>query len=40
MHTSIQEVIASLNRKTRGFCNYFKWSNAHVAFAYLSHRIH
>ena len=40
LHASIQEVIASLNRKTRGFCNYFKWSNAHVAFAYLSHRIH
>ncbi len=36
---SIQDVIVHLNSRIRGFCNYFKWSNAHRAFAYLGHRI-
>lgn len=39
-HLSVQEIIKGLNRKIRGFCNYFKWSNAHKAFAYLNHRIY
>lgn len=40
LHASVQDVIAELNRKIRGFCNYFKWSHAHEAFAYLNHRIY
>ena len=38
-HLPVQDIIKGLNRKIRGFCNYFKWSNAHKAFAYLSHRL-
>jgi len=38
-HLSVQDVIKGMNRKIRGFCNYFKWSNAHKAFIYLNHRI-
>jgi RNA-directed DNA polymerase len=38
-HLSLQDIILGLNRKIRGFCNYFKWSNAHKSFAYLSHRL-
>lgn len=40
LHVSVQDVIAGLNRRIRGFCNYFKWSNAHRAFSYLEHRIY
>jgi len=36
----VKEIIAGLNRRIRGFCNYFRWSNAHRAFAYLNHRIY
>jgi RNA-directed DNA polymerase len=39
-HLAVQEIIKGLNRRIRGFCNYFKWSNAHKAFAYLNHRIY
>jgi len=35
----VQELIGGLNRKIKGFCNYFRWSSAHDSFAYLSHRI-
>ena len=38
-HLPVGELIAKLNQKIRGFSNYFKWSNAHRAFAYLDHRI-
>ena len=38
-HLPVQEIIKGLNRRIRGFCNYFKWSNAHKAFAYLNHRL-
>jgi len=40
LNMSVQDVIAGLNRRIRGFCNYFKWSNAHNAFSYLGHRIY
>ena len=36
----VKEIITGLNRRIRGFCNYFKWSNAHRAFAYLNSRIY
>jgi RNA-directed DNA polymerase len=39
-HLPVTELIATLNRKIRGFCNYFRWSNAHRAFTYLEHRIY
>ena len=32
-------MIVGLNIRIRGFCNYYKWSDAHDGFAYLSHRI-
>ncbi len=35
----IKDLIRDLNRKIRGFCNYFKWSNTRLAFPYLSNRI-
>ena len=35
----VKVLIQGLNRRIRGFCNYFKWSNAYKAFAYLSYRI-
>ena len=38
-HLSVQDIIIGLNRKIRGFCEYFKWSHAHKAFAYLNHRL-
>jgi RNA-directed DNA polymerase len=38
-HLPVQDIIMGLNRKIRGFCNYFKWSHAHKAFAYLNHRL-
>ncbi len=38
-NVDVKDFIKGLNRRIRGFCNYFKWSNAHKAFAYLSHRI-
>lgn len=38
-HLAVQDVIKGLNQKIRGFCNYFKWSNAHKAFAYMGHRL-
>lgn len=38
-HVPVGDVIATLNRKIHGSCNYFRWSNAHRAFAYLDHRI-
>ena len=37
--SSVKEIIMGLNLRIRGFCNYFRWSNAHRAFAYLNHRI-
>nr|MDO8108695.1 group II intron reverse transcriptase/maturase [Candidatus Sigynarchaeota archaeon] len=37
--SDIKETIIAMNRRIRGFCNYFKWSDAHDAFAYLSHRL-
>ena len=37
---SVKEIIKGLNRRIRGFCNYFKWSNAHKSFAYMTHRIY
>ncbi|MCF2139316.1 MAG: hypothetical protein K9W44_04600 [Candidatus Lokiarchaeota archaeon] len=40
-HLAVQEIITGLNRKIKGFCNYFKWSsNAHKAFSYLNHRFY
>jgi len=35
----VHEIIKGLNRRIRGFCNYFKWGNAHKMFAYLNHRL-
>ncbi len=36
---NVKELIVELNRRIVGFCNYFKWSNAYKAFAYLSFRL-
>lgn len=38
-NVDVKELIKGLNRRIRGFCNYFKWSKAYKAFGYLSHRI-
>ena len=35
----MKDLIKGLNKRIRGFCNYFKWSSAYKVFAYLSHRI-
>jgi RNA-directed DNA polymerase len=35
----VKNIIAGMNRRIRGFCNYFRWCDAHDAFAYLTHRI-
>jgi RNA-directed DNA polymerase len=35
----VKDLIKGLNRRIRGFCNYFKWSKAYKAFSYLSFRI-
>lgn len=35
----VKDIITGLNRRIKGFCNYFKWSDAHDAFAYLTHRV-
>jgi len=35
----IKDMIIGLNIRIRGFCNYYKWSNAHDSFSYLSYRI-
>lgn len=35
----VQDMIRTLNRRIRGFCNYFRWSNAHEMFSYLDHRL-
>lgn len=35
----VADIIRGLNYKIIGFCNYFKWSKANEAFAYLSHRL-
>ena len=38
LHRDVSDIIDDLNRRIRGFCNYFKWGNAYKAFSYLSHR--
>ena len=35
----IKVLIKALNTRIIGFCNYYRWSNAHKAFIYLSWRI-
>ena len=35
----VKDLVKGLNRRIRGFCNYFKWSKAFRAFTYLSYRI-
>nr|MDO8116895.1 group II intron reverse transcriptase/maturase [Candidatus Sigynarchaeota archaeon] len=39
LHVDVPTIIDDLNRRIRGFCNYFKWGNAYKAFSYLTHRI-
>jgi RNA-directed DNA polymerase len=39
LHLDVSVIIDDLNRRIRGFCNYFKWGNSYKAFSYLSHRI-
>jgi len=36
----VHEIIIAMNRRINGFCNYFKWSNAHRAFSYMGNRIY
>ncbi len=38
-NVDVKDIIKGLNRRIRGFCNYFRWSNAHKAFSYLSYRL-
>jgi len=38
-NVDVKDLIRGLNRRIRGFCNYYKWSKAYKAFSYLSHRI-
>lgn len=38
-NVDVKNLIKGLNRRIRGFCNYFKWSTAYKAFSYLSYRI-
>ena len=38
-NVDVKDLIRGLNRRIRGFCNYYKWSKAYQAFSYLSHRI-
>ena len=38
-NVDIKDFIKGLNRRIRGFCNYYRWSDAHRAFGYLSYRI-
>lgn len=35
----VVELIAGVNRRVIGACNYYKWSNAHDAFGYLTFRL-
>lgn len=35
----VKELIRGLNLRIRGFCNYYRWSDAHKAFACLSYRL-
>jgi len=35
----VADIIQGLNYKIIGFCNYFKWSGANKAFAYLSYQL-
>jgi len=35
----VKDIITGLNRRITGFCNYYKWSDAHDAFSYLTSRI-
>ncbi len=35
----IKEFIRMVNRRIRGACNYYRWSNAYRVFAYMSYRI-
>ena len=35
----VATIIDGMNRRIRGFCNYFRWGNAYKAFSYLSHRV-
>jgi RNA-directed DNA polymerase len=36
LSVDVKEMIQSLNRQIIGFCNYFRWSNAHRMFGWLS----
>ena len=38
-NVDVKDLIKGLNRRIRGFCNYFRWSKAYKAFSYLSYRI-
>ena len=38
-NVDVKILINGLNKRIRGFCNYYKWSKALKSFAYLSHRI-
>lgn len=38
-HMTAKDVIKILNSKIRGFCNYFRWSDAHDMFALLQTRL-
>ena len=35
----VQRMILAINRRVRGFCNYYRWSMAHKMFAYMTHRL-
>jgi len=35
----VQQIIQSINRRVRGFCNYYRWNIAHKMFAYMTHRL-
>jgi len=39
LHVDVPTIIDDLNRRIKGFCNYFKWGNAYKAFSYLTHRL-
>lgn len=36
LNVDVKEMIRGLNRQIIGFCNYFRWSDAHRAFGWLS----
>ena len=38
-NVDVKMLIMGLNRRIRGFCNYYKWCNAWKAFSYLTFRI-